>query len=305
VISDTPTELGELPVFVAVVEERGFRAAGRRLGVSGSAVSQTIGHLEERLGIALFERTTRTVRPTEAGERLYAGVRPALEELGIAVAGARELGVEPSGTLRLNVSSGAESVLQGSLLTRFLARHPRVRLEVVVTEHTGDIVAAGYDAAVGLGEVIARGMIALPVSDDLRMIVVGAPEYLERRGTPRHPRELVGHDIINWTPGAGATPYRWEFTEDGKDFEVEMDARVLSTDPDLILRLALAGLGLAILYDQSVQEHVAAGRLVAVLQEFCPPFPGFHLYFPRRRNRSAALRALVDFVRGEIPRPHR
>ncbi|NIP83949.1 MAG: LysR family transcriptional regulator [Gemmatimonadetes bacterium] len=287
-------------MFVAVVEENGFRAAGRRLGVSGSAVSQTIGQLEERLGVALFERTTRTVRVTDAGERLYESVRPALEELRAAEAEVKELGEEPSGTLRLNVSSGAESVLRGPLLAGFLTEYPNIRLELVVTEHTGEIVAAGYDAAVGLGEVIAQDMIALPVSEELRLAVVGAPSYLEEHGAPEHPRDLTKHVCINWAPSAEDVGYRWEFTEDGNDFTVSVDARVVTTDPELNLRLAVAGVGLTILYDRSVRDQIEAGELVPVLEEYCEPFPGFYLYFPRRRNRPAALRALIDYVRREI-----
>jgi DNA-binding transcriptional LysR family regulator len=291
-----------LSVFVTVAEEKGFRAAGRRLGVSGAAVSQAISQLEERLGAAVFERTTRTVRLTEAGERLYAAARPALEELRAAEDEVKEMGDEPSGTLRLNVSGGAESVLRGPLLPAFLTKYPRVRLELVVTEHTGEIVASGYDAAVGLGEVIAQDMITLPVSEELRLTVVGAPSYLERRGAPKHPRELTSHVCINWKPAAGAPPYRWEFTDDGRDFAVSVDARILTTDPELNIRLAVAGVGLTMVFDRSVQRLVDAGDLVRVLQEYCAPFPGFHLYFPRRRHRSAALRAFIDYVRAEIRR---
>lgn len=289
-----------LAVFAAVVEEKGFRAAGRRLGVSGSAVSQTISQLEARLGVAVFERTTRNVRLTEAGERLYAGVGPALRELRAVEEEVRELGDEPSGTLRLNVSGAAEALLRGPLLADFLTAYPRVRLEVIVTEHTGEIVEAGYDAAVGLFEVIEQDMIAIPVSDELRMAVVGAPSYLERHPAPAHPRDLRQHVCINWTPGADSAPYRWEFTEDGKDFSVSVDARVLTTDPGLTVRLALAGVGLTIGFYQSFRPHLDAAELVHVLQAYCPPFPGFYLYFPRRQFQSAALRALIDYVRGKV-----
>lgn len=294
------SDLSGLSVFAAVAEEQGFRAAGRRLGVSGSAVSQTISQLEARLGIAVFERTTRTVRLTEAGARLYATVRPALEELRAAEDEVKELGDEPSGTLRLNVSSAAESVLGGPLLGTFLSTHPRVRLELTVTEHAGEVVEAGYDAAVGLGEVIGQGMRRLPVSGKLKMCVVGSPSYFERHTPPAHPRELADHVCINWAPGKDAPPYRWEFTENGRDFSVSVGARVVTTDPALNIRLAVAGVGLAIDFDKSVQPLVEAGELVPVLEEFCEPFPGFYLYYPRRRQRSAALQAFIDYVRGEV-----
>lgn len=292
-------DLAGLSVFVAVAEEKGFRAAGRRLGVSGSAISQTINQLEERLGVAVFERTTRTVRLTEAGERLYAGARPALEELRVVEEDVKELGDEPSGRLRLNVSSAAESILRGPLLADFLTAYPRIRLELVVTEHTGEIVEAGYDAAVGLGEVIEQDMIALPVSGEQRLIVVGAPGYFERHPPPAHPHDLVRHVCINWKP-AGGSPYRWEFTENGKDFSVGVDAHVVTSDADLNVRLAIAGVGLTIIYDRRVRPLIDAGELVAVLKEYCEPFPGFYLYFPRRRHRSAALQALIDHVRGQV-----
>jgi len=293
-------DLGGFGVFIAVAEEKGFRAAGRRLGVSGSAVSQSVSQLEERLGVALFQRTTRTVRLTEAGEHLYAGVRPALREIEVVVEEVEEFGAEPSGTLRLNVSHEAESVLSGTFLGDFLNSYPRVRLDLVVTRHTGEIVEGGYDAAVGLGEMIEQDMLAIPVSEKMRLTVVGSPSYFARHPVPEHPRELVEHVCINWVPGAGEPPYRWEFTEDGRDFSVNVEARVLTTDPDLNVRLALAGIGLTIIYERSVRAHVDAGTLVPVLGKYCEPFPGFFLYFPRRRHRSAALRALIDFVRQEV-----
>jgi len=293
-------DLGGFGVFIAVAEEKGFRAAGRRLGVSGSAVSQAISQLEERLEVALFHRTTRRVRLTEAGERLYEGVRPALREIEAVEEEVKELGSEPSGTLRLNVSQEAESVLGGTLLGDFLERYPRVRLNLVVTQHTGEIVEAGYDAAVGLGEVIHQEMVTIPVSEKMRLTVVGSPSYFERHPAPNHPRDLAQHVCLNWVPGPGESPYRWEFTEDGRDFAVNVSARVLTNDPDLNVRLAMAGIGLTMIYERTVRPQVDAGTLVPVLEEYCESFPGFFLYFPRRRHRSAALRALIDFVRKEV-----
>ena len=293
-------DLSGLDVFVAVAEELGFRAAGRRLGVSGSAVSHTINHLEDRLGIAVFERTTRSVRLTEAGEQLLARVRPALRELYAVQEEVRELGDEPAGTLRLNVSSAAESVLGGSLLGDFLRSYPRVRLDLVVTEHTGELVGAGYDAGIGLEEMIDQDMIAIPISEALRMVVVGSPSYLAEHPVPEHPHDLTDHVCINWRPGADRPPYQWEFTEDGEDFAVKIDARVLTTDPDLNVRLAMAGVGLNFIYERSVRAQVEAGTLVPVLEEYSEPFPGFFLYYPRRRHQSAALRAFIDFVRERV-----
>lgn len=294
------TDLNGLSVFVAVAEEKGFRAAGRRLGVSGSAVSQTISQLEERLGVALFERTTRSVRLTEAGRRLHATAAPALAELRTAAEQVKELGNEPMGTLRLNVSREAESVVNGPLLAGFLLTYPAIRLDLVATEHTGEIVAAGYDAAVGLGELIDDDMVAVPVSDPLRMAVVGAPSYFEQHPAPKHPRDLHDHVCINWKPTADAQPYRWEFSENGTWFSVTVDTRVVTTEPALNIDLAVAGLGLTMNYERVLRPYVEARELVSVLEEYCDPFPGFHLYFPRRRYRSAALQALIDYVRREI-----
>lgn len=293
-------DLNALSVFAAVVAAKGFRAAGRRLGVSGTAVSQTIRQLEKRLGVALLERTTRSVRLTEAGERLYRTVGPALEEVRAAEEEVKGLGSEPAGTLRLHISSGAENILRGPLIAGFLTKYPRIRLDLVVSEHTGEIVESGFDAAVGLGEMIERDMVAMPVSDELRMVVVGSPDYFKRRGVPAHPRDLTDHDCINWKPAADAPPYRWEFTEDGGDFTVNVDARIVTTDPGLNLRLAVAGVGLAIDIDRTVRERLESGELVSVLDDYSAPFPGFFLYFPRRRQRPAALRAFIGYVREQV-----
>jgi DNA-binding transcriptional LysR family regulator len=292
-----PDDLDGMAVFVAVAEAKGFRAAGERLGVTGSAVSQALRRLEERLGVALVQRTTRSVHLTEPGERLYAAARPALEDLRAAVAAVGELSREPRGTLRLHVAGAAESFLSGPLLAGFLDAHRQVRLDLFVSDEPLDIVAAGYDAGIRLGEVIDRDMIAVPVSGDLRLTVVGAPSYFARRPKPTHPRDLVEHDCINWHPTADAPPYRWEFTENGRDFSVDVRARVLTNDPALNVRLALAGAGLTLADENRSRDGVAGGELEPVLEEFSTPFPGFYLYYPQRRHASPALRALVDYLR--------
>jgi DNA-binding transcriptional LysR family regulator len=289
-------ELDGIEVFVAVAEAKGFRAAGDRLGVSGSAVSQALRRIEERLGISLVRRTTRSVHLTEAGERLFATARPALDELRTAVAAVGELGDEPRGALRLHVSRAGESYLSGQLLAGFLKEYKHVRLDLVVSDEPVDIVAEGYDAGIRLGEIIDRDMIAVPVSGDLRLVVVGAPSYFAKHRKPKHPRDLVEHDCINWHPTAEAPPYSWEFTENKREFSVDVRARVLTNDPALNVRLARAGAGLT-LSDERVRSEVARGELVSVLEEFSTPFPGFYLYYPERRHASAALRALVDYLK--------
>ena len=291
-------ELDGMATFVAVAEAKGFRAAGDRLGVSHSAVSQSLRRLEERLGAPLVRRTTRSVHLTEAGERLYASVRPALDEVRAAAAAVGELGDQPRGTLRVHTSSAAQTLIGESLLTGFLTNHPHIQLDLVLSDAPVDIVAEGFDAGIQLGEVIDKDMIAVPVTGDLRLAVVGAPSYFARRNAPTHPRELIEHDCLNWHPTADAPPYRWEFTENGRDFSVAVPARVLSTDAAINRRLAIAGLGITLAYEGHVRGALAEGQLVSVLEEFCAAFPGYYLYYPQRRQASRALRALIEHVRG-------
>jgi DNA-binding transcriptional LysR family regulator len=289
-------DLDGISWFVAVAEAKGFRAAGRRLGVSGSAVSQALRRLEERLGVALVQRTTRSVRLTEAGERLYASVRPALDEVRAAVQAVGELAGQPRGTLRLSVSGSAESFLRGPTLEGFVAEYPEVRLDIIVGSEPTDIVAGGYDAGIRLGEMIDQDMVAVPASGPQRLVVVGAPAYLARHGAPAHPRDLTSHACISWHAGPGAVPYRWEFTEDGHDFSVAFEARVVTNDIPLMVRLARAGVGLTMLMEEVVRPLVQRGDLVPVLDAFSTPFLGFYLYYPHRRHTSPALRALIDYL---------
>lgn len=286
-------DLNIMAVFAALAEARNFRIAGERLGVSASAVSQSLRRLEARLGAVLVQRTTRSVHLTEAGERLYAEVRPALEQLRSAAAAVGEMSDSPRGTLRLYVSTGADAVLAGQVLADLLVAHPEVRLEVDISDAPLDIVAEGYDAGITLGEVIERDMIAVPVSGDLRLTVVGAPAYFAKHPAPAHPRDLVAHQCIAWHPAAGAPAYRWEFTEGGRQFAVATPARVLTTDGALLVRLARAGVGLAMVFESRARDFIARGELVAVLEEFRAPFPGFYLYYPQRRHATPALRALI------------
>jgi DNA-binding transcriptional LysR family regulator len=297
--------LDGMVVFAAVAEAKNFRVAGERLGVSASAVSQALRKLEERLGVSLVHRTTRSVRLSDAGERLYAAVRPALGEVEAAVAAVGALSDEPRGTIRLLIGTTADPVLAKLPLADFLANHAHVRLDVVVSDAVVDIVAGGFDAGIQLGEVIDRDMIAVPVTGDIRMTVVGAPAYFARRGTPTHPRELVDHECLNWHPVPEAPAYRWEFTEPGaegstvggRELAVAAPGRVLSTDPTVNIRLARDGFGLTIVYEDQVRDEVARGELLPVLEEFCTPFPGYYLYYPTRRNASPALRAFIDHLR--------
>lgn len=289
-------DLNAMAVFVALAETKSFRRAGDRLGVTASAVSHTLRRLEERLGVVLAHRTSRSMHLTEAGEMLYASVGPALQEVRDAAAAVGALGSEPRGTLRLHVAGAAESFLSGPVLDGFLAAHPHVRLDVFVSDEALDIVGSGYDAGVRLGEVIDVDMIAVPLAGDERMLVVGAPSYFARHPRPTHPRDLAQHECLNWHPTADAPAYRWEFTEDGRDFSVAVPNRVLTNHVPLLLRMVRAGRGLTIYFERELRGDIDRGDLEVVLEEFSTPFPGFFLYYPGRRQASPPLRALIDYI---------
>jgi len=290
-------DLNALAVFQLVAEERSFRAAADRLGITRSAVSQTISRLEATMGVALVRRTTRSVSLTEAGERLHASLGPAIAEISAAVESVGSLGGSPRGQLRLAVSSIAESFLAGPLLANFAALCPEIQIDVTVTDDEFDIVAEGFDAGVRLGEIIEQDMIAIPVSRQQRQIVVSSPAYLERHGVPAHPRELVSHRCIGWRPTPKVAPYRWEFKEDGREFAVEVAPEITTNDMALMIKLAVAGAGITIGMEESFRPAIDRGELVAVLEPCCPPFAGFYLYYPTRRNVAPKLRALIEFVR--------
>lgn len=286
-----------ISIFVVLAETRSFRVTSERLGVTRSAVSQALRRLEDRLGVALMQRTTRSVSLTEAGERLYASVRPALADVTAALEAVGELKARPTGTLRLTVSSIAESFLTGATLAGFLDAHPEIRLDISISDEVFDIVAEGFDAGVRLGEVIEQDMITVPVSEPQRQLVVGAPAYVKRRGVPAHPRELPAFDCIGWRPNPRVAPYRWEFTEKGRDFDVAVDPRVTTNEMALMIRLACAGAGLTFGMEETFRPYLARRELVPMLEAFCTPFPGFYLYYPSRRNPPLKLRALVDYLR--------
>lgn len=290
-------DLNALAIFAVVAEEKNFRAAADRMGVTRAAVSQTIRKLEEGLGIALVSRTTRSVALTEAGEQLYADASPALANIRTAIEAAGSLRGSPRGQLRLAVSSIAESFLSGPLLARFAEENPQVKIHVTVTDEEFDIVAEGYDAGVRLGEVIDQDMIALPVSGEQRQIAVASPAYIERFGAPSHPRELTAHRCIGWRTAPGTASYRWEFAEDGKEFSVAVGDEITTTDMALMIRLAVAGAGVTFGMEESFRTHIERGDLVPLLDAYCPRFPGFYLYYPSRRNLAPKLRALVDHLR--------
>ncbi|WP_419896061.1 LysR family transcriptional regulator [Roseomonas sp. USHLN139] len=296
-------DLNAFAVFAAVAEARSFRAAAESLGVTRPAVSQAVRRLEQSLGVALLQRTTRSVAPTEAGAALLATLAPALAEIRAAAQAAQESQGAPRGRLRLAVSTIAESFLSGPLLAGFLETFPEVQLDVTLTDEEFDIVAAGYDAGVRLGEVIEQDMVAVPVSGPQRQMAVASPAYLARRGVPAHPRELPAHRCIGWRPAPHLPPYRWEFCEGGREFDVAVAPEVTTNDMGLMIRLAVAGGGITFGMADTFSTPLARGELVEVLQEFSGSFPGFFLYFPSRRNLAPKLRALVDHLRAARGRP--
>ena len=289
-------DLNSLTVFLAVADACNFRIAAERLGVTRSAVSQSLRKLEDGLGIALVHRTTRSVRLTEAGEALHARVSPALADVEAALAGAKDRDAAPSGQLRVAVSSIAEWFLAGTLLASFTVAYPAVQLDVTVTDEEFDIVAAGFDAGVRLGEVIEQDMIAVPASGDQRQLVVASPSYLAQHGTPEHPRELVEHRCIGWRLSPEIAPYRWDFEENGRRFDIIVNPQVTTNEMRVMVNTALAGGGFTLGMEETFRSYIEKGELVAVLEGFCPPFPGFFLYYPNRRNQAPKLRAFVNHV---------
>lgn len=290
-------DLNALSIFCMVADERNFRAAADRLGVTRSAVSQTIRKLEEAMGIALVQRTTRSVSLTEAGQQLYDEVSPSIANLVQATLSTSSLSGTARGRLRLAVSSIAESFLSGPLLAGFAEAHPQVQLDIVVTDEEFDIVAEQYDAGVRLGELIEQDMIAVPVSTAQRQLPVCSPAYRDRRGLPMHPRELIDHTCIGWRPRPGVAPYRWEFAENGREFSVAVEPEFTTNDMQLMIKLACAGAGITFGMEETFRPYLERGQLVSMLEEHCPSFAGFYLYYPSRRNLAPKLRAFIDHVR--------
>lgn len=289
-------DLNLLPLFLAVAEEHSFSAAAARLGVTRSAVSQGIRRLEDAFETMLVMRTTRSVNLTEAGERLrnalslpLSNIEAAFEEIAPDSA--------PRGLLRIAVTSIAEEFLSGPLLASFAAANPGVTIDILVSDEEFDIVAAGYDAGVRLGEVIEKDMIAVPLTGPQREMVVASPSWLAANSAPRHPRELVRHRCIGWRPSPDVAPYRWEFEEAGVPFDVAIDPQITTNDLRLMLNIALAGGGITFAPQETFRPYIESGQLVSILDEYLPHFPGFYLYFPQRRNMAPKLRALIEHIR--------
>lgn len=294
-------ELGDLTAFLAVAEERSFTRAAAKLGTSQSALSHTVRRLETRLGLRLLTRTTRSVAPTEAGERLIETLRPAFDEIDGKLSALSELREKPAGTIRITTSKHAAEKILWPAVARLLAAYPDVKVELAIDQSLTDIVAERYDAGVRLGEQVAKDMIAVRVGPDLRMAVVGSPAYLASHPAPRTPHELTAHNCINLRLPTLGGLYAWEFEKDGRALNVRVEGQLVLNDIRMILEAASAGFGLACVLNDQVQEHLADGRLVLVLEDWCPPFAGYHLYYPSRRQLAPAFTLLVEALRYRGP----
>lgn len=293
----TQKDYGDLLAFVAVARERSFTRAAAQLGVSPSALSHTLRALEARLGLRLLTRTTRSVSPTEAGERLLRSVAPRFAEIEAELALLSELRGKPAGAVRITTAEHAANTVLWPKLAKFLPDYPDIQVEITIDYGLIDIVAERYDAGVRLGEEVAKDMIAVRIGPDLRMAVVGSPSYFSRRPPPRTPRDLAAHDCINLRLPTHGGLLAWEFERAGHALKAHVGGQWVFNSSTSILRAALTGLGLAYVPEDMVQEPLVEGCLMRVLEDWCPPFSGYHLYYPNRRHSSPALALLVDALR--------
>lgn len=289
--------LNDLSAFLAVAEERNFTRAAKRLGVSQSALSQTIRGLEARLGLRLLTRTTRRVAPTEAGERLIHSVGPRIAEIQRELDGLSELREKPSGTIRLTASEHAAESILWPAVARLVDDYPDIKVEIVIDYGLTDIVGERFDAGVRPGETVAKDMIAVPIGPELRMAVTGSPAYFARRSPPKTPQDLTDHNCINLRLPIHGGLYAWEFEKKGRELNVRVDGQLIFNTASLMLRAALDGHGLVYLTEGQVAPYLADGRLVRVLADWCEPFSGYHLYYPSRRQSTPAFALLVDALR--------
>lgn len=287
-------ELGDLAAFAAVADERSFTRAAARLGTSQSAISHTVRRLEERLGVKLLSRTTRNVGVTDAGEQLLAAVRPALGEIRTRLDALSLFRDRPAGTVRITCSRHAANLLLWPAIDVVMAQFPEIRVELSLDGALTNIVAERFDAGVRLGEQVEKDMIAVRIGPEQQMLVVGSPAYFVARGAPATPRDLTRHDCINLRMATRGDLYAWEFEKNGQAINVRVDGRLVVNDSETAKRAALAGHGLAYIMRDGVAGELAAGLLVAVLEDWSPPFSGYHLYYPDRHNLSPAFRVVVD-----------
>jgi len=291
-------DLFALNVFLAIANHRSFRAAALELGVTPSAISHSVKSFEHRLGVRLFNRTTRSVSLTEAGERLAAKLRPAMSSITEALRETNDLRSVPTGTVRINASDVAIRMLLLPILARFRRNYPQVHLDIVTDGRLGDIVAEGFDAGIRLAEAVPQDMIAVRLTETTRFAAVASPAYLATRDRPAVPQDLYQHDCIRFRFESGAI-YRWEFERNGVAEIINVNGPLTLTDQTLMVEAAIAGLGIAFVPDFLVIDAIRMGRLERLLDSWCPPFPGVCLYYPGRRHVSSGLRALIETIKGE------
>lgn len=289
--------VSDLLAFLAVARERSFTKAAAKLGVSQSALSQTVRGLEARLGLRLLTRTTRSVAPTEAGDRLLTSVGSRFEEIEADLDALSELRDKPAGTIRITAGEHAAYTVLSPALAKFLPSYPDIKVEVHVDYGFVDIVALRYDAGVRTGEQVAKDMIAVRIGPDMCMSVVGAPSYFAQRSIPKHPQDLTEHNCINLRMPTYGSVYAWEFEKGKRELKVRVDGQLMVNTMKQRLDAALAGLGLAYMVEDVTEPYVAQGTLVRVLKDWCTPFSGYHLYYPSRRQASPAFSVLVDALR--------
>ncbi|MDW6025390.1 LysR family transcriptional regulator [Mesorhizobium sp. BAC0120] len=290
-------ELNDLAAFLAVAREHSFTKAAAKLGVSQSALSQTVRNLEARLGLRLLTRTTRSVQTTEAGERLARALGARLDEIDAELAALSELREKPAGTIRITADEHAANMVLWPALEKFLPNYPDIKVEIVIDFGLTDIVAERYDAGVRNVEMVAKDMIAVPIGPEMRMAVVGAPEYFSENKHPRTPQELTAHRCINLRLPTHGGLYAWEFEKKGRELRVRVDGQLTFNSVALLLKAALGGLGLAYIPETEALPHIESGRLVRVLEDWCEPFSGYHLYYPSRRQQAPAFALLVEALR--------
>jgi DNA-binding transcriptional LysR family regulator len=290
-------ELGDLVAFLAVAEELSFTRAAAKLGISQSALSFTVRRLETRLGLRLLNRTTRSVAPTDAGERLLRTLRPAFDQIDTELDAVGELRDKPAGTVRITANDHSADTVLWPAVTRILRSYPDVKIEINVDYGLTDIVTDRYDAGVRFGDQVAKDMIAVRIGPDLRMAVVGAPSYFASRPEPKTPRDLVNHSCISFRQPSAGGLYAWEFEKGGRELRVRVDGQLIFNRIPPMLNAALAGFGLAYIMDDLVQADVERGRLTRVLDDWCQPFSGYHLYYPSRRQHSPAFDLLINALR--------
>ena len=290
-------QLDDLLAFIGVARERSFTKAAAKLGVSQSALSHTIRELEARLGVRLLTRTTRSVSPTEAGDRLLQTIAPRFEEIEAELAALRGLREKPAGTIRLTAGDHATRCLLWPKLAKFLPKYPDIKVELAIDYGLTDIVAHRYDAGVRWGEQVGKDMIAVRIAPDIRFAVIGAKSYFAKRSVPKTPQELISHSCINLRLPTYGGLYAWEFAKGERELKVRVEGQLVFNSIFDVLDAALAGFGIAFVPEDLAQTHLTKGRLTRVLEEWCPPWSGYHLYYPSRRQSSPAFALLVNALR--------